>query len=171
MGIKRKERKAIMIKITLNDTQAITKINQLAQKLQDRRQLYGIFGETLMTQHKNRFDAQTSPDGKKWQATKSWYKSGGKILHQRGYLRNTLRYQIKSDHIEFGSNRPYAAIHHFGGVIKPKRKRLLKLGSNAEFGFAKQVKIPARPWLGVSNKDGNVLLKKTENYLRKVMQE
>lgn len=160
-----------MIRISLDDTQALQKLSEITKQLQNPRQLYGIFGETLIAQHKDRFDAQTSPDGKKWQQTQSWYKSSGKILQQRGYLRNTLRYQIQTDGLEFGSNRPYAAIHHFGGVIKPKRKKALKLGAKAEFGFAKQVKIPSRPWLGVSNKDGDVLLKKTENYLRKVMQE
>lgn len=163
-----------MIKITLNDTQALTKINQLAQKLQDRHQLYGIFGETLRSRHRDRMKAQLTPDGSKWKPLQSWYsstKSSNRVLHKTGELQNTLAYNILPNGLEFGSNRPYAAIHHFGGVIKPKRKKALMLGANAQFGFAKQVKIPARPWLGVSNKDGDVLLKKTENYLRKVMQE
>ncbi|HHF6895592.1 TPA: phage virion morphogenesis protein, partial [Haemophilus influenzae] len=56
-----------MIKITLNDTQALAKLHSIAQQLQHPRKLYGLLGETLKKIHADRFKAEVAPDGKKWQ--------------------------------------------------------------------------------------------------------
>lgn len=41
----------------------------------------------------------------------------------------------------------YALIHEMGGIIKPVRAKLLSFEIDGERVFAKEVKIPARPYL------------------------
>ena len=53
-----------------------------------------------------------------------------------------------------GTNLPYAYIHQKGGIIRPKSKKSLKFKTpSGKFIAAKQVKIPARPYLGISEQD------------------
>ena len=82
-----------MIKITLNDTQAVKSLQQIANQLQNPRRLYGVLGETLKKIHTDRFKAETDPEGKKWKpladrtlALKRKRGKSTKILHQDGYL-------------------------------------------------------------------------------------
>lgn len=49
--------------------------------------------------------------------------------------------------IKIGTDVIYAAIHEFGGVITPVQAKLLHFVINGEDIFAKQVHMPARPYL------------------------
>jgi len=46
-----------MLKITLNDNQAIQKLTGIASQLQHPRKLYGLLGETLKKNHAGRLEA------------------------------------------------------------------------------------------------------------------
>lgn len=160
-----------MISITLNDTQAVKKIDEIAKQLKNPRLLYAELGEQLIQQHKKRIDKGEDPTGKKWKPLQPWYnasKKGKGILRESGQLRNTLAYNLKPNGLEFGSPVEYAPVHQFGAIIKPKRKKALALGGG-ELGFAKKVNVPARPWLGVSDNDAKDLEEKAVNHLRKVI--
>ena len=137
-----------MLKITLNDNQAIQKLTGIASQLQHPRKLYGLLGETLKKIHA----------GKRWQAlsprTKALKAKRGKstkILRQDGYLADRTAYNYDDKGVEFGSDAKYARLHQFGG--------------NA--GRGKKVKIPARPWLGVNAQDEQKLLKKSTALLQR----
>ena len=52
-----------------------------------------------------------------------------------------------------GSPIAYAAIHEFGGIIKPVNAKFLVFRIDGETIFAKQVKIPKREWLSKSLAD------------------
>ena len=147
-----------MLKITLNDNQAIQKLTGIASQLQHPRKLYGLLGETLKKIHAARFEAEVEPTGKRWQAlsprTKALKAKRGKstkILRQDGYLADRTAYNYDDKGVEFGSDAKYARLHQFGG--------------NA--GRGKQVKIPARPWLGIGDRDGEKLLKKATALLQR----
>ncbi len=50
--------------------------------------------------------------------------------------------------IEFGPHKIYAAIHEFGGVIRPiKGKFLVFKGKDGNMVFTKSVTMPARPYI------------------------
>lgn len=145
----------IMLKITINDNQAIQKLTSIANQLEKPRQLYGLLGETLKKIHDARFKAEIDPKGNRWQAlsprTKALKMKRGKstkILRQNGYLSNRTAYNYDNDHVEFGSDAKYARLHQFGG--------------NA--GRGRKVKIPARPWLGINESDGQKLLKNLPHF-------
>lgn len=149
-----------MIKITLNDTQAVKSLQQIANQLENPRRMYGILGETLKKIHSDRFKAETDPEGKKWKPLSSRTlelkrKRGKstKILRQDGYLADKTAYNVRNDGVEFGSAEIYARLHQFGGKA----------------GRGKKVTIPARPWLGAGEKDEQLLLRKAERHLSQII--
>lgn len=151
-----------MIKITLNDTQAVKSLQQIANQLQNPRRLYGVLGETLKKIHTDRFKAETDPDGKKWQslsprtlARKAKKGKSTKILRQDGYLSDKTAYNYNDEQLEFGSDAKYARLHQFGG----------------QAGRGRKVTVPARPWLGVGKKDEDLLLKKAEWVLKRQIEQ
>jgi len=79
----------------------------------------------------------------------SKYLSGGRpnLRRPTGHLAQSLTYRVGKDFAEVGTNLVYAAIHEFGGTIKPKNGQYLKFEINGKTIFAKQVTIPARPYL------------------------
>ena len=137
-------------------------------------------GEYLQASTEDRFAAPnpTAPDGTPWEDLKPSYAkrkkyNADKILTLRGYLRGGIRYQLDgTDAVQVGTNTKYAAIHQFGGDIDMperaatvryrstagkilfvnKRKKKNVTVKNVTIG-AHQVKIPARPFLGISDAD------------------
>lgn len=148
-----------MIHIQLDADRALRSLNRTAENLRQGKKLYGVLGEALRTIHKARFEKeQASPTGEKWQALSSAYQAKkhqhrDNILILRGALKNTLRYQANDKGVVFGSDRHYARLHQFGSTKSRGR------GSG----------IPARPWLGVSQKNEKYLLAKTERFIQNVI--
>lgn len=149
-----------MIQIRLDDEKALRSLSQIAQNLQQGKKLHGMLGEALRQIHKVRFEKeQASPEGEKWQPLSPKYRAkkkrhADKVLIKDGYLKNLLRYQADDNGVVFGSDRQYARLHQFG--------------SNKASGRGSG--IPARPWLGVSKKNEDYLLAKTEHFIRRVIQ-
>ena len=145
----------VKVVINLDDDQAQKQLSKIIQQLKKPKPLFGILGEQLKKDHRQRFSDQQSPEGKKWQPLSPSYaarkhKGRGQILVARGQLRNTLAYNYDETKVEFGSGLKYARIHQFGGKA----------------GRGKKVNIPARPWLGLSEQNKNVLLEKARAHLQ-----
>lgn len=149
-----------MIQIRLDDEKALRSLSQIAQNLQQGKKLHGMLGEALRQIHKVRFEKeQASPEGEKWQPLSPKYRAkkkrnADKVLIKDGYLKNLLRYQADDNGVVFGSDRQYARLHHFGS------NKLSGRGSG----------VPARPWLGVGNEDKAYLLKKSEAFIKRIIQ-
>ena len=151
-----------MIKITLNDTQAVQYLQQIASQLQQPRKLYGVLGETLKKIHTERFKKEVDPEGNNWEplsaktlVRKQKKGKSTKILRQDGYLADKTAYNVSNNNVEFGSAEIYARLHQFGGKA----------------GRGGKVTIPKRTWLGVGQKDENYLLEKARNHLAKVVSQ
>ena len=146
------------------------------QAARDPSGLMPRLGEYLQGSTQARFKTQTAPDGTPWAPLKQRYArrkryNKDKVLTLRGYLRSYIHYQARADSVEVGSNQKYAAIHQFGGEIdKPERQATVRYRSVAGkvlFAGKKHkrateravtipvhfVKIPARPFLGISAAD------------------
>ena len=174
--------------------EALTVINKIAAAVGDTDPLLRNMGEYLIRSHYIRFNEQTAPDGTKWQALSPRYlkqkrKNKDKILTLDGYLKNTLRYLVQAGQLLFGSNRPYAAIQHFGGDIKkPARAAevFFKQNKNGSVGtqFVKKkqsnfaqavniaahvIKMPSRKWLGTSATDDTELTNIALRYMERVI--
>ena len=147
------------------------------QAARDPSGLMPRLGEYLLESTQRRFKVQVKPNGEKWKELDERYarrkkRNKDKVLTLRGYLRSYIHYQVMgADAVEVGSNQKYAAIHQFGGEIdKPERQAAVRYRSVAGrvlFAGKKHkrateravtipvhfVKIPARPFLGLSAED------------------
>jgi phage virion morphogenesis protein len=129
-------------------------------------------GVAMVKSVRKRFDAEQAPDGTPWKPLSPAYragKKGPKILQDsgmRGGLLGSIVWQLRgSDAVAIGTNKIYAAIHQFGGVVLPKRGDFLVFRLGDKLIFARKVVIPARQFLGISVADRQTILDVIEDVL------
>lgn len=170
--------------------EALAAIRATVDALAEPTPLQRDLGELLLIIHQARFRAQVDPDGTPWKALSPGYlkrkaKNRDKVLTLAGDLRGTLRYQVEGDDLLFGTDRPYGAIHQFGGRIERRARqstvyfRQSKTGE-VERRFARKdraaiarsvkvgpytIEMPARPWLGVGKQDEARLLERVQAFI------
>lgn len=147
-----------MFEVTLEDAEVLAALQRLiafghnpAPALHD----IATLGESST---RLRFRTQTGPDGQRWKPSLRAQMSGGRTLTQDGHLAGSISSNAGKDFAEWGVNRIYAAIHQFGGVIKAKGGALRFRLPGGGFAVVKQVTMPARPFLGVSEGDRTDIL-------------
>lgn len=181
--------------LEFDNRKVLDSINAAAEAMGNPEPMLRDMGEYLMIAHDARFASQTAPDGTPWTPLSPRYqrrkkKNQDKILVLDGYLMNTLRYQVGGGELVFGSNRPYAAIQHFGGEIqmaaRSQQAYFRQDRKTGEVGqrFVKKkasnfaqwvtlgpytIRIPARPFLGTSPQDDAELENIALDYLQKAL--
>ena len=111
-----------------------------------------------------RFETATTPVGSHWQALNPAYaavKRGPGILRvagMRGGLQGSITFATSGASVTIGSNKIYAGVHQFGAVIRPKKGKALVFRMGGGLVFARQVRIPPRPYLGFGAEDELVVL-------------
>ena len=155
-----------MLVVQVDDRQFRRAMERLAARAKDLTPVLRGIGEYLVQTTQDRFKTQTAPDGTPWQPLQAWYQqqkpqNADKILTLRGYLRNTLHWQVIPDELLVGSSLVYAAIQHFGGKIRAKKGRALSLRGR----FVSSVTIPSRRYLGISPTDGEHVEGMVADYL------
>lgn len=183
------------IKFDIDIKEAMSGLSEIERGFLNPKPLMGQIGEAvLLPSTKDRFTSQTSPDGQPWaplsrRYTKRKKYNKDKVLTLRGYLRGQMRWQPDGDDaVLVGSNRVYAGIHQRGGDIKmPERTVSMYFKQNSEgvIGrlFVKRkasnvtktavvaahtVKMPARPFLGLSVADRQAIRLRVINWLRRL---
>lgn len=125
-------------------------INALLAKglaLGKTRPLMASVARVVSTDTDLRFRTGTAPSGRKWKAPK--YRQG-QPLRDTGRLQRSITTEHGDEFAVIGTNLLYAKVHQFGAVIKPVKAKLLRFPiGQGQFAFAKQVTIPARPFLGI----------------------
>lgn len=125
-------------------------------------------GAGLARNTQERFDDARDPRGEPWKPLSELYapiKKGNGILRVSGMsggLQGMITYEATTDEVAVGSKKPYAAIHQFGGTIRPKNGPHLIFRTVHGLAFAKSVTIPARPYLGISAQDEDTILDAAE---------
>lgn len=123
----------------------------------DKAGINNTIAEGLRTSTIERFQAEKSPEEKKWKQSIRAREDGGKTLTKSTALRSSIRSEASADGLAIGTNDIRAATHQFGDtrIIKAKRKKALRFRINGRWVSKKEVKvtIPARPFLGVSEED------------------
>lgn len=56
-----------MINIEVKDAEIQKKLESIQKKLENLKPVFGVMGEELLKNHKQRFKDEKSPDGEKWQ--------------------------------------------------------------------------------------------------------
>ena len=97
-----------------------------------------------------------------------------KAPHMRGDLRRSITHKINGiKSAKVGTNKVYAAIQEFGGIIRPKKGPYLWFKIKGKLVRAKQVKIPAHPYMRPAVKENvskinKVFKRNIEHYLKKI---
>jgi len=145
------------IELVLN-TSGLDKVHSLLAGFKDvdKIEVLEAIGSTGASQTQRRIaEEKTDPDGRDWQPLNPAYEASkqgsGGILEKDGHLVSSIAHNISGkDQVSWGSNLAYAAIHQLGGTIKAKKAKALVFSLGNVAIFAKEVDMPARPFLGVS---------------------
>ncbi|MXS82271.1 phage virion morphogenesis protein [Nitrosomonas oligotropha] len=145
---------SVTYRIEYDDSAVQAVLNRLiatGQSPRDVMQEIAAYGENST---QRRFADGQAPDGTSWKPSWRAMDKGGKTLIDSSRLLGSITGDSGDDFAEWGSNVIYAAIHQFGGEIRPKSKKALFFRTPSGGGRSmKKVTIPARPYLGINQKD------------------
>ncbi|WP_018752669.1 phage virion morphogenesis protein [Paenibacillus sanguinis] len=118
--------------------------------------------ESLKTSTRERFKEGKDPDGKAWPKSIRADREGGRTLVDSAGLRNSIKSKASMDGFAVGTNKIYARTHQFGEkgramTIRAKTSKGLVFKIGNQWIRKRQVKvnikIPARPFLGINETD------------------
>lgn len=147
---------------------AIRDVEEGLDRIEDGEELLDEIGAYLETIVRLRFEREVGPDGEPWAPTRR----GFSILKgSPPRLMSSITRHTSSDRTEVGTNVLYAAIHQFGGTVRPKRARALVFTApDGTRVFALKVVIPARPFLGIDEADESAIEEIVADYLAESFQ-
>lgn len=177
-----------MLEVVIDTTTVGKALDDLIKRLGDLTTPLNDIAEYLHQSTDDRFTKQVAPDGSPWAPlapSTLARKKGGRILRNKGTLQDTLRHVVSNNELAFGTDRPYGAIHQFGGKIEHAARSqqvYFRQGKDGSVGsrFVKKTKsnfaqwvtrgahdteIKARPYLGLSAEDGGEILVIIQEYL------
>ncbi len=183
----------ISISAELRAQEARQRLHELVQRMEDKRPFFEDVGQALAESSRANFMRQAGPDGTRWrplkrQTIKARERLGQipiQILRARGRLAGSINYVATDDEVRIGSPDERAAIHQLGGTIeKPARAakiyRLKDKDGKVGRRFVKKadadvvtdvtipahkITIPARPFIGISADDEELIFILAERWL------
>lgn len=169
-----------MIEVQFDSRAVERALGDVARAAANPRPLLKLWGEKLTDSTRQRFGSSIAPDGSAWEPNAmatllgyagkysgSFRKKDGRLSAKGGRrvagkkpligeskaLSTTIAYRVVPDGVEIGSPQKYAAIHQFGGKA----------------GRGRKITIPARPFLGLSAADEEMVVRTAEEYLRGIV--
>ncbi len=160
-----------MITLTFDKSDMNREIADVAGRLEDSATVHDIIGEVLLDETRERIQQEKSPDGSNWPALhpvaldNRRSKSG--ILCDSGELFRSIHKNTTSDKAEVGTNlnHPKVWVNQYGATIRPRRVPFLLIPYMGGKLAAKQVTIPARPYIGIGRGDEELVKETLEGYL------
>lgn len=137
------------------DWKKLTKVLNRLENV-DFAKLHDNIGEVLISTTHERFRNGRAPNGSKW---KRGLKGTGQTLVQSRLLRNSITKRFSYEGVEVGTNVKYARIHQKGGTIRAKKAKFLRFKVGSRWAMKKSVKIPARPFIGISADDKQEIMR------------
>lgn len=150
-----------MLDVVIESSQVGKALEELGHRLDDFTTPLDDIGEYLHQSTDERFRQKVAPDGTPWAPLSPVTlarKKGTGILREKGTLQDTLRKQVTSTELAFGTDRPYGAVHQFG----QKKGASGKTGNGGSIPWGD---IPAREYLGLSADDEAEVLHIIRRYL------
>ncbi|MCM1321615.1 MAG: phage virion morphogenesis protein [Bacteroides sp.] len=150
---------AALVTIQDDELRALcSRLNNMALKPADRKQLLTDIGVEMETQTKERFETKTTPDGDTWKdladSTKYYYrkKFGSDdprkgLLYRSGSLLDSIESQPDSWKVLVGATKIYATVHQLGW---------------------KEKNISARPYLGLSAENKSDIIGIINGFLARI---
>lgn len=150
-----------MLDVVVDNSMVGEALEELGRRLDDFTTPFNDIGEYLHQSTDERFRRKVAPDGTPWAPLSPVTlarKKGAGILREKGTLQDTVRKQVTSTELAFGTDRPYGAVHQFGQ----------KKGASGKTSKGRPIPwgdIPAREYLGLSADDEAEVLLIIRDYL------
>lgn len=152
--------------ITLEGSdEALRQLGEAADRLEHPAPLFDLVGAMLVTSTQNRFERETDPEGNPWPPSIRVQLEGGRTLYDSGTFFGSFTHEASDAGVEVGTNAIQAAIHQFGGVIRPRSAEALHFVMGGRDVFAKQVTIPRRAFLGLDAADEEAIAELAGDYV------
>ncbi|MGR3822473.1 MAG: phage virion morphogenesis protein [Salipiger marinus] len=177
----------------LRDADARRALEEMLQRMENKRPFYAAVGQRMVDSTTERFDLENAPDGTPWAALRAATIKARERrkqipvvkLRAEGHLKGSIYHVATAEEVRVGSPVEYAAIHQLGGTInKPARQAKIyrKKDEAGQVGRrfvskddanhvtdvtipAHKITIPARPYLGLSAADEEGVLEDAETWL------
>jgi len=117
-----------------------------------------------------RFRTQTAPDGTRWPPSRRVQEDGGQTLRDTSRLRNSIQWRVDPTGVSWGTNVVYAGVHQDGYQGSQRvgaHQRVIRIAFGRRLNspvtvrvrpFSRNMRIVARPFLGISNDDRRAIL-------------
>lgn len=133
--------------------QALRRLGEAADRMEHAAPLFDRIGAMLVSSTQHRFERQADPEGNPWPKSIRAQLEGGRTLFDSGTLFRDLTHEATDQGVAVGTNLIYAAIHQFGGTIRPVADEALHFTIGGAEVFVKEVSIPQRAFLGLDADD------------------
>jgi phage virion morphogenesis protein len=143
------------ITVTFDSAKVRAALERLAESLADPSPVLKAIGEQLVESTRRRFDTGVAPDGTPWLTNKK-APAGKKPLIDTGDLMRTINFQIDGDTLYVGTDR-FSEEWEAGAAV-------LQFGTTRA-GRGNNTTIPARPFLGLSQEDEDMIDETVMDYL------
>ncbi len=145
--------------------EALLKIDGLAEA--PRFELMEGIGRLVQEQTRRRIEEEkNAPDGSAWRPNIA----GTSLLYASGALSRSIDYAAANDSVQVGTGLRYAGIHQGGGEIVPKDARALVFPMGNRLVFSQRVRIPARPYVGLSAANQTDVVEAAEDWVARLLQ-
>lgn len=152
----------------------------------DPTELLDIWGALLEASVRRRFDTGQGPGGVPWPISQRVARHGGKTLVDKGNLESSIRYDVRPGELEVGvdgvgASSKFAYVHQFGFEGAVQIAAHTRTVSEA-FGIplpgpvtqnvkahSRNMKIPARPMLGIDDDDRRDMRDVARDHLRSLI--
>lgn len=151
------------------EKELFAKIGNIGSK-SARAELMDQIGSYGVASTQDRFLDEESPSGEKWEKSARVKEKGGSTLRESNQLFQSLTHEYAAEYAAWGSNKVYAGIHNFGGVIEPKTAAKLAFNVGGQFVMVDKVTMPQREFLGLSDADRQEIEHITTDWLQEVLQ-
>jgi phage virion morphogenesis protein len=166
---------------------ALAELQGYVERADDTRGMFDAIGAALVVSTQRRFEEGKAPDGSLWPPSLRALAEGGKTLVETARLMQSITHNAFQGSVEVGTNVLYAAIHQFGGTIRQAERTqtiyrrydarsdtlssrfVRRSRSNFAQDFtvaARDITIPARPFLGLDDDDETEIVRIAQDWLR-----
>jgi len=149
---------AIGFTLTVTDAAVLAGLSRMIAVGEDLRPVLSDIGGELEGSTVKRFISNVAPDGTPWKASLRAEKTGTPTLVLTSNLRDSIHYVVEPTAVSIGSALIYAKVHQTGAVISAKGEALHFTLYGGAFVTVRSVKIPKRPYLGMSANDNQAVL-------------
>lgn len=148
------------------DTKALKAIEKAMDDATRFRPLLDRIGRVMLADTRMNFRQGKGPGGTPWEPLRI---RRGQPLRDTGRLQNSITYAVSDTEVEIGTNVAYAAVHQSGATITPKNGPHLVFPGPRGMIFAKKVTIPARPFIGLEQRQAGKINDAINAWIKEVV--